>query len=226
MKKFFDTNENIADKAFTQSIVISVVGILLCIVALCSATYAWFAADISSSKNTISAAFFDLDVQVVQMPQSSSIQTAAVDEGEPAGSEPPATPAPKVLTLNNGEYLLEAGYTYRVTLTIPAAVTASKGYCDIFELAKGGIYRTEYIENSGEKTFCFDIVANEQLRVVFVPKWGTAVSDSALPITSNASITVGTPPSQSAATEPDADSSEGTTPDNTEGTADPENNAE
>lgn len=225
MKKLFDTTENIADKAFMQSIVVSVLGIVLCIVALCSATYAWFVADISS-QNTISAAFFDLDVQVVQMPQSSSIQTAAVDEGEPAGSEPPATPAPKVMTLNNGEYLLEAGYTYRVTLTIPAAVTASKGYCDIFELAKGGIYRTEYIENSGEKTFCFDIVANEQLRVVFVPKWGTAVSDSALPITSNASITVGTPPSQSAATEPGAGNSEGTTPDNTEGAADSENNAE
>lgn len=225
MKKLFTTNENIADRAFVQSIAVSVVGILLCIVALCSATYAWFVADISS-QNTISAAYFDLDVQVVQMPQSSSIQTAAVDEGEPAGSEPPATPAPKVMTLNNGEYLLEAGYTYRVTLTIPAAVTASKGYCDIFELAKGGIYRTEYIENSGEKTFCFDIVANEQLRVVFVPKWGTAVSDSALPITSNASITVGTPPSQSAATEPGAGNSEGTTPDNTEGAADSENNAE
>ena len=43
MKNFFDfQDEKITEKAFSKNIIVSIAGILLSIVMLCSTTYAWF----------------------------------------------------------------------------------------------------------------------------------------------------------------------------------------
>ena len=58
---FNSKQEKLTEKAFTQSIAISVFSILLCIIALCSVPWAWFSDGISSPTNSIqSAAFTDI----------------------------------------------------------------------------------------------------------------------------------------------------------------------
>ena len=67
MKNFFECkDEKITEKAFSQSLIISVVSILLCIVALCSMTYAWFTAETTSSSNTLTSGSFDVTVDIVK----------------------------------------------------------------------------------------------------------------------------------------------------------------
>lgn len=206
MKKIFDTNENIADKAFTQSIVISVAGIILCIVALCSATYAWFVADVSSSQNTISAAFFDVEVTVYDITQIMTTQSIAEGEegsatesqtsteGE-SGTESQTTPTPILLTAEQFEiYKLEAEHTYVVMLSVPKEVTASRGYCDI--LVDGlTVCRTQIIENvdeenADEENFQFTIIAEREASLMVLPKWGVPAENGVQPVANGHHFTI------------------------------------
>lgn len=58
-----DSNR-LTEKAFKQSITISIIGILLCMVALCSVTWAWFSTEISSLPSDIRSAYCDVTVSV------------------------------------------------------------------------------------------------------------------------------------------------------------------
>ena len=197
MKKIFDTNENIADKAFMQSIVVSVLGIVLCIVALCSATYAWFVADISSSQNTISAAYFDLKVEVYDVTNVLAAMTTmpategeATTEGETSTEgQQPAAPTPIQLVAEYGVYTLEAGHTYVVMLTIPEGVTASRGYCDI--LVDGiTVCRTQTIENVGENEVQFTIKMERKASMMAQPKWGVPADNGVQTIANGQTFTI------------------------------------
>ena len=180
MKKPFGSAENIADRAFLQSITLSIAAILLCIVALCSATYAWFVVDVASSHNTISAAFFDLKVTIVD----TTVATPAPEETDPAeGDSAPesnadtaqSTPKNTELTRlspTDGLYTLQAGHTYQVILTIPDVVTASQGYCDMYVLTTGETYRTAIIENRDTKSLSFTFTPAQDLQLLFLPQWG------------------------------------------------------
>lgn len=61
---FSSKQEKLTEKAFTQSIAISVFSILLCIIALCSVTWAWFSDGVSSSTNSIRSANCDVIVLI------------------------------------------------------------------------------------------------------------------------------------------------------------------
>ena len=50
---FGSKQDKLTDKAFTQSIAVSVISILVCVVALCSVTWAWFSEGVTSFSNTI-----------------------------------------------------------------------------------------------------------------------------------------------------------------------------
>ena len=66
MKNFFETNNSdgkISDKAFKQSLVISVLCILFCMIGLCSITYAWFTKETKSQTNSITSGNFELEVK-------------------------------------------------------------------------------------------------------------------------------------------------------------------
>ena len=104
MKNFFDCkDEKITEKAFSQSLIISVVSILLCLVALCSTTYAWFTGSTSSGNNTLVSGSFDI--------------TVSVKKGDGSLLEP-----------IDGKYILNAGEEYTVTL-VPTQTATVKGYC-------------------------------------------------------------------------------------------------
>ena len=65
MKNIFRIDdEKITDRALTQSLLVSGFSILLCIIALCSMSYAWFSTGFSNGGNVIQSAAFDLDITV------------------------------------------------------------------------------------------------------------------------------------------------------------------
>ena len=67
MKLFSETkdpNKKMTEKTFVQGMVISVVSILLCIVAICSMSYAWFSTNTSSGQNLLQGGSFALDITV------------------------------------------------------------------------------------------------------------------------------------------------------------------
>ena len=54
MKK--QNNEKLSDKAFARLALTSILGILVCIICLCSTTYAWFTGSVQVDSNTLKAA--------------------------------------------------------------------------------------------------------------------------------------------------------------------------
>ncbi len=145
-------NKNkLADKAFSRLVLTSLLGIFVCIVCLCSATWAWYNANVTTTGNKLEAGRFELTVHVENY--ESEAVTPSVDED------------------GNAVYMLNAGEIYTVTLTVSDATTVSTGFCAIS--ANGKTYRTASINNvDGEKTFTFSLDAKADAAVSFVSMWG------------------------------------------------------
>lgn len=127
MKIFFDhKDEKITEKAFSQGLIISVVSILLCLVALCSMTYAWFTSDTTSGSNTLTAGSFDVKVDIVN-----------ANDGVSTASE--------TVLFEDGKYKLTKADTYTVILSTTADTTV-KGYC-VVTINGTEVYRTGVIVN-------------------------------------------------------------------------------
>ena len=169
MKNFFDCkDEKITEKAFSQSLIISVVSILLCLVALCSMTYAWFTGSTSSGNNTLIAGSFDVDISVSQV------------EGGVASAN-----AIKAISNTEGKYTyeLQPG-TYEITLKLTDTSTV-KGHC-VVTIGNGAEQHTDAIignntanvDESTTKTdpFTFKITVTEKTTVVLEPRWGVIVN--------------------------------------------------
>jgi hypothetical protein len=176
-KQHTSNNEKMSDRAFSQGLLISVISILLCIVALCSVTYAWFSEETSSTENKLTSASFALEITVETVGQSeeSSVGVVKGDDGKLYCE------------------LLTAG-TYKITLRMDPNSTASKGYCDIKVKAGGSmgekdvIYKvenqetsevqglTESIRNDQTSSFTFTITVEEGRMIEFIPKWGLPAS--------------------------------------------------
>ena len=87
LKNFFDCkDEKITEKAFSQSLIISVVSILLCIVALSSVTYAWFTGETTSGSNTLMSGSFDVKITVSKLEDgvasANAIEAESNNEGK------------------------------------------------------------------------------------------------------------------------------------------------
>ncbi len=176
MKSSLCSNQQkLTEKAFTQSITISIIGILLCIVALCSTTWAWFAQSISSDGNSITSGRFDLSISVKN-----------------------SAPADLTVTTDASGNLtctLDTPGTYTVTLNMSAANTVSKGFCLV--TAGGTTYKTALIQKDDPNAFTFYIDAKQPTTVVtFEAVWGKPVSSD---IQNGGTLTVG---AASNATEP------------------------
>ena len=150
MKNFFDYNdEKLTDKAFSHSLIVSVISIVLCLVVLCSATYAWFVSETASASNTLMSGSFDLEVSINN------------------GSVP-------VTEDQNGVWsctLLPGSYT--VSLTRVAGST-SNGYCYVTVGTGSAQPTATVIENTtaGEPDFTFTITVTEETDVKLEPWWG------------------------------------------------------
>ncbi len=141
----------LSERVFLESAVISVVSILLCIVVLCSMTYAWFTMSVSSGENSFAAGCFGLDVQIAD--------SASLPVDPQAGAD-----GMQVFSLSPG--------VYTVTLTPSADTTVSKGYAVI--TAGGVSYATDPVSVSDTEPFTFVLDARTDVTVSFAALWGVS----------------------------------------------------
>ena len=190
MKHIFDSkDEKLTEKAFIQSVVISVVGILLCIVALCSATFCWFTGGTENNSNTLVSGSFDVTINVVKgnaigdANGGQGTATAQADTGAENGTQ--AEQIAVTADPNHaGVFIcdLPGPGTYTVTLTLKEGSTV-KGHC-LVTVGEDAVKHTAAIigdnttNREGEENtnpFIFTVTVQDATRVSFEPRWGVVV---------------------------------------------------
>ena len=153
MDKQNKNTDKLTDKAFSRMMLTSVLGILVCLVCLCSTTWAWFTADVSNNSNTIGTGQFDLEVSVDEVRLERSSDRANVHTFEKAGR-------------------------YTVTLKMTEDTTVTKGYCVITVNGKP-LYKTASINNvDGTNPFKFTLdVKKDGMTVEFTSAWGIPIPE-------------------------------------------------
>ena len=167
MKNIIDCkDEKITEKAFSHHLLVSILSILLCIVALCSITYAWFTSETQSGNNTLTAGSFHVTI---------SVQNSVTKE-EMTLTKVPGKEGSWQCDLDPGTY------TISLKLTDDATV---KGHCKV-QLGAGTVYHTDAI--IGEKTnnvdtttpktdpFTFTLTLTEASTLTLEPVWGVVVA--------------------------------------------------
>ena len=154
-------DEKITEKAFSQGLLISLLSMFVCIVALCSATYAWFSdGSASSSNNTLVAGSFELVV--------------ALEAETNARPEPILSAEAGITTC-----VLPAAGRYTVTLT-PTQDSTVKGHCAI--VVNGVSQSTEVIVSeqmansdgfAKNAPYVFVVETTEaDVTLTFLSRWG------------------------------------------------------
>ena len=148
MKKQNSNTEKLGDKAFVRLITMSVFGILLCIVCLCSSSYAWFSTSLSNNSNVIQSA--------------QCLLTVVANDGDN-----------ELVQNEDGSTTITASGTYTVTVSLPEG--SSSGYCVI--KAGGNVYHSDYIAwDEAPAEFSFTLVVSDGYdfsgSVVLAPHWG------------------------------------------------------
>ena len=153
-----------ADKIFMRSFVISILGALMCIIALSTSTWAWFEGSINSDTNRLEVASCEIAVSVKDKAQTA---TASAGYAGEKGNE---------LTDDDGiVYSLTAGNTYSVTL-VPGG-SATTCYCRI--IIGNSEYVTQQIAiNANDGGITFDLTCDADTDVTILRRWGEAKEDS------------------------------------------------
>lgn len=127
----------------------SVIGIIICMICLAGATWAWFSSDVQIKPQTIKAASFDVLVSI------------SAAEGE------------EIVSSEKNSYLLAANTVYSVNLTVDG--DASTGYCVIqfgdTKYFTGPISNTQQTGQPAE--FTFTLIPQEDGEYTFIGVWGT-----------------------------------------------------
>ena len=151
--------EKPSQKALPQGMLIFILGTFMCVVFLCSASYAWFTAAEKSAENVITSSFFALNIGV-RDENNAIVPVTANDDGT------------HTCTFTN------AGI-YTVTLTMTEDTTASKGYCEL-TINSTQKKQTESISrnpDNGKNPFTFTIEVEAGTVVSFESKWGISAAD-------------------------------------------------
>ena len=169
MKNFFETKqEKITDKAFTQSLFISIASILICIVMLCSITFAWFSDDVSNNTNKAVTGRFKIEVQSIVHVEAEGDTEIGLNESS-------------TYTLDEGKY--------RVTVDLTAETTV-KGYCII--TVNVTEYHTDVIVNDQTKNDIYNTPNAPFVFTLVIPEGGATVSfDSRWSIPADVEVTYG-----------------------------------
>lgn len=150
----------------------SIIGIFICAICLCGASWAWFTASTGSTTTKIQAATYSVEVT----------------------AEAEAADAPVTVASNGtSEITLESGRTY--TVTLQATGTAENGFCIVnFE---GIDYYTKQLAPGMRLTFTVN--TSKDSTMTLTPQWGTCAAEPANKIKGGESIgTVSETPSNDA----------------------------
>ena len=149
--------EKLSEKVFLRLIATSIFGVVMCMVCLCSTTWAWFSDSAPSNENEIKTATECL-ISIEVVPEGSD---AVIDV---SGTEDTLGVA------------LAAG-NYTVTMSLPK--DSASGYYVIGVGAN--TYLTDYIVHHDEetpKTKTFTLTLGTDSEVVFTPRWGIYSDES------------------------------------------------
>ena len=143
----------------------SIIGIGICTVCLCGASWAWFNASVGSTMQTIKTPTYQFESIIVKSNASA-------------------------LTANDGVYSLAAGTEY--TVEIKATGTAgATGYCTLV-INNNDSAKRHTAQISAGDTFSFKIQANDAASIKLTGNWGTS-SDEGERIANDAEIPIGEP---------------------------------
>ena len=150
----------------TAMLLPSVMGILLCLIMLCSATWAWFSSTQAGQAAPIKSADYTLTIQV--------------KEGGTA------------VEFKDNKFTAEADTEYVVTMT--ASGSASTGFCTISlpytgedGTQKTKVLFTEQIKNEGTLTFKIKLTSTAE--VSFGPQWGTSSKSNSPDVSADDTVT-------------------------------------
>lgn len=158
-----DTNSKkskLTEKMFIQSIVTSVLGILLCMVALCSVTWAWYTVNTGATSNITAAnCYVSIEIKKGDTLIEQNLESAQDVECNFAAGE---------------EYIIN----------LKATGTASLAYCIIYigDVSPLQPYYTEQIAVGGEG-IAFKMKADTSLNIKIRARWG--ISSQASPTFEN-----------------------------------------
>ena len=145
-----NVTDKLTDKAFSRFMLTAILSIVVCLVCLCSATWAWYNMNSSSTDNELSSGKFNLEVAANDETTASVMTFEQLD-----GSILCPLPSPGV---------------YTVTLKRTEDSTV-KGFCVI--TVNGIEYSTSSI-NENNPTLTFTLKADTpNLAVKFTPAWGS-----------------------------------------------------
>lgn len=157
----YSDEEKLSEKAFIQGIVTCVISIVLCMIALCSVTWAWFRTDISSVSNTIETGTYTLNIDIENAEKKASTDTSYT-------------------------YYLNPNVRYQIKLSVqPSSI--GNGYCKI-KIGEDKYYYTDNISTqfSEENPFLFDLMIQTEdeiqlnpsgIPVTFELHWGIYSGD-------------------------------------------------
>ena len=144
-------NEKLSDKAFARIALTSILGILVCIICLCSTTYAWFTGSVQVDNNTFKAA------------DACLLSVSVYKDG-----------TEKAIIDTENATTLECEGTYTVTLTLPKE--SASGYLVL--TVDGQEYYSDYLQrNENDQTMTFTLNVNAAKTVNFTARWGIYSGD-------------------------------------------------
>ena len=140
-------NEKLSDKAFARLALTSILGILVCIICLCSTTYAWFTGSVQVDSNTLKAA------------DECLLSVSVYKDG-----------AEEAIIDTDHSATLECEGAYTVTLTLPKE--SASGYLVV--TVGGQKYYSDYLQRNdntdGALTFTLNVKTAKS--VTFTARWG------------------------------------------------------
>ena len=148
MEKSNSKTDRLTDKAFSRLVFTSILGILVCVVCLCSSTFAWFTDVAPSARNEINIA------------DECALEVTVTKDGVPLAD------------IENG-VVLEGEYL--VTLSLPA--NTASGYC-VITVGEATYYTDYLVRSEQLQTVSFTLQATSEVTATFTPHWGIYTRNS------------------------------------------------
>ena len=144
----------LTDENILRLLLPSFVGILICMICLAGATWAWFSASATSAGNTIAAADYKISVDSIINDENGEIIEITADV--------------------NGGYTLEKDKIYTVKLAAFGTATKFGGYC----VMQAGETKWHTVQLKPDDSLTFTLIPETDAIYTFTPVWGSYSGDA------------------------------------------------